>query len=95
MLGISEHDLRVVAPDVGGGFGAKLSTYGEEALVVALARKLQRPVKWIETRSENMAYTHHGRDQIAYITLGAKSRRHGHRRAGRGSSATSAPTSSS
>jgi carbon-monoxide dehydrogenase large subunit len=73
VLGISEHELRVVAPDVGGGFGSKLNTYGEEALLCALARKLGRPVKWIETRSENMAYTHHGRDQIAYITLGAKS----------------------
>jgi carbon-monoxide dehydrogenase large subunit len=73
VLGISEHELRVVAPDVGGGFGSKLNTYGEEALLCALARKLGRPVKWIETRTENMAYTHHGRDQIAYITLGAKS----------------------
>jgi aerobic carbon-monoxide dehydrogenase large subunit len=73
MLGIAEDKLRVVAPDVGGGFGTKLNTYGEEALVCALARRLGRPVKWIETRSENMAYTHHGRDQIAYLTLGAKS----------------------
>ena len=73
VVGMSEHELRVVAPDVGGGFGSKLSTYGEEAILVTLARKLKRPVKWIETRSENMAYTHHGRDQIAYITMGAKS----------------------
>src|SRR5215218_3917240 len=73
MLGISEHQLRVIAPDVGGGFGSKLNTYGEEALLCALARQLGRPVKWIETRSENMMYTHHGRDQIAYVTLGAKS----------------------
>jgi carbon-monoxide dehydrogenase large subunit len=73
MLDIAEDKLRVVAPDVGGGFGSKLNTYGEEALVCALARKLGRPVKWIETRSENLAYTHHGRDQIAYLTLGAKS----------------------
>ena len=73
VLGMSEDQLRVVAPDVGGGFGSKLNTYGEEALVCALARKLGRPVKWIETRSENMMYTHHGRDQIAYVTLGAQS----------------------
>jgi aerobic carbon-monoxide dehydrogenase large subunit len=73
VLGMSEHELRVVAPDVGGGFGSKLNTYGEEALVCAAARKLGRPVKWIETRSENMAYTHHGRDQFADVTLGAKS----------------------
>ena len=73
VLGLSEHDLRVVAPDVGGGFGTKLNTYGEEALLCELARKLGRPVKWIETRTENLAYTHHGRDQIATITLGARS----------------------
>ena len=57
-------------------------------------RKLDRPVKWIETRSENMAYTHHGRDQIAYITLGAKADGTV-TGCGRGSSATSAPTSRS
>jgi carbon-monoxide dehydrogenase large subunit len=73
VLGMSEDQLRVVAPDVGGGFGSKLNTYGEEALLCALARQLGRPVKWIETRSENMRYTHHGRDQIAYVTAGAKS----------------------
>lgn len=73
MLGVAEDKLRVVAPDVGGGFGTKLNTYGEEALVCALARRLGRPVKWIETRSENMAYTHHGRDQIAHVTIGSKS----------------------
>ena len=73
VLGLSEHDLRVVAPDVGGGFGSKLNTYGEEALLCQLARQLGRPVKWIETRTENLAYTHHGRDQVAHITMGAKS----------------------
>ncbi len=72
ILGMPEDRLRVVAPDVGGGFGSKLQVYPEEALVVALARRLRRPIKWIETRSENMATTHHGRDQIAYVTLGAK-----------------------
>jgi carbon-monoxide dehydrogenase large subunit len=72
ILGMPEDKLRVVAPDVGGGFGSKLQVYPEEALVVALARRLRRAVKWIETRSENMATTHHGRDQIAYVTLGAK-----------------------
>ena len=73
VLGLSEHDLRVVAPDVGGGFGSKLNTYGEEAVLFEIARQIGRPVKWIETRSENMAYTHHGRDQVAHITMGAKS----------------------
>ena len=72
MLGIPEDKLRVIAPDVGGGFGGKLNVYAEEALVLALARRLGRPVKWTETRSENMMTSHHGRDQIAYITLGAK-----------------------
>ena len=73
VVGISEDHLRVIAPDVGGGFGAKLNTCVEEAILCAVARKLGRPVKWIETRSENMAYTHHGRDQVAHITMGAKS----------------------
>ena len=73
MLGIPEDKLRVVAPDVGGGFGTKLQVYGEEALVLALAKRLGRPVKWTETRSEQMTTSHHGRDQINVITLGAKS----------------------
>ena len=72
VLGIPEDKLRVVAPDVGGGFGSKLQVYPEEALVLALARRLGRPVKWTETRSEAMTTTHHGRDQIAYVTLAAK-----------------------
>ena len=85
----------MVAPDVGGGFGSKLNTYGEEALVCALAGKLGRPVKWIETRSENMSYTHHGRDQIAYITHGREVATARSPACGRGWSATSAPTSRS
>jgi carbon-monoxide dehydrogenase large subunit len=73
MLGIAEDRIRVIAPDVGGGFGTKLNVYGEEALLVWLTRKLNRPVKWTETRSEHMATTIHGRDQIEYVKLGAKS----------------------
>ncbi len=72
VLGIPEDKLRVVAPDVGGGFGSKLQVYPEEALVAALARRLERPVKWTETRSEHMTTSHHGRDQVNYVTLGAK-----------------------
>src|SRR5918911_2363916 len=72
VLGIPEDKLRVIAPDVGGGFGSKLQVYPEEALVLALARRLGQPVRWIETRSENMMSAHHGRDQINYVTLGAK-----------------------
>ncbi len=72
MLGIPEDKLRVVAPDVGGGFGSKLQVYAEEALVLVLAKRLGRPVKWTESRTEHMTNSHHGRDQINHITLGAK-----------------------
>jgi aerobic carbon-monoxide dehydrogenase large subunit len=70
-LGIPEAKLRVIAPDVGGGFGSKLNVYAEEQLAVALARKLGRPVKWIEERSENCQATIHGRDVIQEIELAA------------------------
>ena len=72
LLGISEERVRVIAPEVGGGFGSKLQVYGEEIFCAWASRKLDRPVKWIETRSENMAVTHQGRDQIAYVKMGAK-----------------------
>ncbi len=72
ILEMPEDKIRVVAPDVGGGFGAKLQLYGEEVLVLALAKKLNRPVKYVETRSEHMSNSHHGRDQIATVTLTAK-----------------------
>ena len=62
----------MIAPEVGGGFGSKLQVYGEEVLACWASRKLDRPIKWIETRSENMAVTHQGRDQIAYTKMGAK-----------------------
>jgi aerobic carbon-monoxide dehydrogenase large subunit len=71
-LGLSEDKIRVVAPEVGGGFGSKLQVYGEEVLACWLARTLGKPVKWTATRSEEMATTHHGRDQIDYIRIGAK-----------------------
>ncbi|MCA1720748.1 MAG: xanthine dehydrogenase family protein molybdopterin-binding subunit [Actinobacteria bacterium] len=70
--GIPEQKLRVVAPDVGGGFGAKLNVYAEEVLALVVARKLGRPIKWTETRSENYQATTHGRDQIQDITIAAK-----------------------
>ena len=72
LLGISEDRVRAIAPEVGGGFGSKLQIYGEEICCAWASRKLGRPVKWIETRSEDMATTHHGRDQIAYVRMGAK-----------------------
>jgi carbon-monoxide dehydrogenase large subunit len=70
-VGLPEHALRVVAPDVGGGFGAKLNVYAEEALVLALARRLGRPVKWVETRSEHAQATTHGRAQLQRMELAA------------------------
>src|SRR5437588_387671 len=72
LLGISEEKVRVIAPEVGGGFGQKLQVYGEEVLAAWCSRKLERPVKWIETRTENMAVAHQGRDQIAQVRMGAK-----------------------
>jgi len=72
LLGVGEERVRVIAPDVGGGFGSKLQVYGEEVALSCVSRQLGRPIKWIETRSENMAVAHHGRDQIATARLGAK-----------------------
>jgi aerobic carbon-monoxide dehydrogenase large subunit len=66
---IPEHQLRVIAPDVGGGFGSKLQVYGEEALALVLAKRLGRPVKWTESRSEGYQATHHGRGQLQDIEL--------------------------
>jgi carbon-monoxide dehydrogenase large subunit len=72
LLGMSEERVRVIAPEVGGGFGSKLQVYGEEVLLAWVSRRLGRPIKWIETRSENMQVSHHGRDQVAYVRMGAK-----------------------
>ena len=69
--GIPEAKLRIIAPDVGGAFGSKLDEYAEEALAVALAQKLGRPVKWTEERSEGFLATIHGRDVIQEIELAA------------------------
>jgi carbon-monoxide dehydrogenase large subunit len=73
VVGIPEARLRVIAPDVGGGFGSKLDVYAEEALGLALARRLHKPVKWIEGRSEAYNATIHGRDVIQEIELAATS----------------------
>ena len=72
MHGIPENKTRVITPEVGGGFGSKLNVYAEDGLVVYLAKKTGRPVKWIETRRENIAATIHGRDQIDYVDLALK-----------------------
>jgi aerobic carbon-monoxide dehydrogenase large subunit len=69
--GIPESRLRIVAPRVGGGFGSKLQVYPEEALALEMARRLNRPIKWTETRSENHLATHHGRDLVQEIELAA------------------------
>jgi carbon-monoxide dehydrogenase large subunit len=69
--GLPEHKLRVIAPAVGGGFGSKLNVYAEEVLALALAKRLKRPVRWIEDRSENSQATVHGRGQIQDIELAA------------------------
>jgi carbon-monoxide dehydrogenase large subunit len=71
VLGIPESKIRVIAPDVGGGFGSKLNVYAEEALAVALAKRLGRPVKWTEERAENYVATIHGRDVVHELTFAA------------------------
>ncbi|MBM9463657.1 xanthine dehydrogenase family protein [Aeromicrobium sp. YIM 150415] len=70
--GVPESKIRVIAPDVGGGFGGKLQTTPEEWVVWALARRLGKPVKYTETRSESLVAGHHGRDQWQKLTLSAE-----------------------
>ena len=72
MLGLPETAVRVIAPEVGGGFGSKLNVYAEEGLIPWLAMKLGRPVKWSETRRENFTATIHGRDTINDVELALK-----------------------
>jgi aerobic carbon-monoxide dehydrogenase large subunit len=71
VTGIPEQNLRVIAPDVGGGFGSKLQVTAEEVLAVLVARKLGKPVKWTESRSEGNLTVHHGRDQWQRIRVAA------------------------
>ena len=72
MLGLEENRLRVITPEVGGGFGSKLNVYAEEALMGFVAMKIGRPVKWIESRRENFLCTIHGRGHVDYYELAAK-----------------------
>ena len=65
VLGMDANLIRVVNPDMGGGFGVKFGCYPEDVVLAALARKLRRPLKWVETRVEHMLATTHGRDQVA------------------------------
>lgn len=69
ILGIPEHKLRIMAIDVGGGFGSKIACYPDEALVAYAARDLGRPVKWTEDRRENFLVTTHGRDMVLDVEL--------------------------
>lgn len=70
-VGLPQHQVRVIVPEVGGGFGCKLNVYPEELVAAYATMKTGRAVKWIEDRSENLAATIHGRDQIDYVEVAA------------------------
>ncbi|HXF42062.1 MAG TPA: xanthine dehydrogenase family protein molybdopterin-binding subunit [Blastocatellia bacterium] len=70
MIGMPENKLRVITPEVGGGFGSKLNVYAEEALLGWISMQLGKPVKWIEGRRENIQATIHGRGQVGYVDIG-------------------------
>jgi carbon-monoxide dehydrogenase large subunit len=72
MLKLPEGEVRVIAPDVGGGFGCKLNVYAEEGLLAYLALALDRPVKWVEERRENIQATIHGRGQVGEVEAAVK-----------------------
>ncbi|HEY3130182.1 MAG TPA: xanthine dehydrogenase family protein molybdopterin-binding subunit [Acidobacteriota bacterium] len=72
MLGLAENHVRVITPEVGGGFGSKLNVYGEEAALGFISMQLHKPVKWAETRRENFAATIHGRGQIGDLEVAIK-----------------------
>src|SRR5262245_46050523 len=71
VFGIPETKIRCVTPRIGGGFGTKIYLYPEYVLLAALAEKVGRPVKWMESRSENYAATTHGRDHVTHLRVGA------------------------
>jgi carbon-monoxide dehydrogenase large subunit len=71
MVGLPQHQVRVIVPEVGGGFGSKLNVYPEELVAAFATMKLGRLVKWIEDRDENLAATTHGRDRVDYIEVAA------------------------
>jgi carbon-monoxide dehydrogenase large subunit len=72
MNGLGQDQVRAIAPEVGGGFGAKINIYGEEYVAAAISKRLGMPVKWIEDRSEAFLATTHGRDLIGYVELAAR-----------------------
>ncbi|MFL5767167.1 MAG: xanthine dehydrogenase family protein molybdopterin-binding subunit [Actinomycetota bacterium] len=71
-VGLEQEKVRAIAPDVGGGFGAKIAPYPEQLVLAALALRLGRPLRWVETRSESMLALTHGRGQIQYVEIGAR-----------------------
>jgi len=72
MTGLGQDQVRAIAPDVGGGFGAKINIYAEEYVAATVSKRLGLPVKWVEDRSEAFVATTHGRDIIGYVDLAAK-----------------------
>src|SRR5262245_13043718 len=72
LTGLGQDQVRAIAPEVGGGFGAKINIYGEEYVAAAVSKQLGIPVKWSEDRSEAFVATTHGRDIIGYVDLAAK-----------------------
>jgi aerobic carbon-monoxide dehydrogenase large subunit len=70
-VGLPQHQVRVIVPEVGGGFGSKLNVYPEELVATFASMKLGHPIKWIEDRDEALAVTIHGRDQVDYIEVAA------------------------
>src|SRR6187401_1459671 len=72
MNGLGQHQVRAIAPEVGGGFGAKINIYAEEYVCSVISKKLGKPIKWIEDRSEAFVATTHGRDIIGYVDIAAR-----------------------
>ena len=70
VLSLPEHKLRVIAPDVGGGFGSKIFLYAEETIITWASQKIGRPIKWTAERSESFITDAHGRDHITHAKLG-------------------------
>ena len=73
LLGIPEHEIHVIAPDVGGGFGMKNTIYSEELIVVALARRLKQPIRWIDDRREHLLTSMHCREHFHRVKAYANS----------------------
>ncbi|MDQ2787778.1 MAG: xanthine dehydrogenase family protein molybdopterin-binding subunit, partial [Chloroflexota bacterium] len=72
LIGLPETVIRVIAPEVGGGFGVKSGLYPEDAMVATMSLHLRRPVKWIESRGESLTTTQHGRGQVADVAIAAR-----------------------